>query len=189
MRPITTVSPSIDTPVLNWSPAAPSVPAVSFATCVQLGEVTGRVAREHVRRPAVGSIVVIHKAPRSPSCRRSTRSCRTGHPQRRRSRSAWRVASTRRNVCVSLRRPLMGARSESALRRASPARRSTPAPRKSSRAKNSFCGKGCDMAPRRATEQIDASSQPSVRVRLWVSRWSFETVPSLRTPIFSRFRG
>ena len=41
---------------------------------------------------------------------------------------------------------------------------------------------------RRATEQIDAGSQPSVRVRRRVSRRTFETVPSLRTRIFSRFR-
>ena len=46
---------------------------------------------------------------------------------------------------------------------------------------------GCDIAPRRATEQIDAGSQPPVRVRRWVSRWLSETVPSLRAPIFRRF--
>ena len=47
---------------------------------------------------------------------------------------------------------------------------------------------GCDIAPRRATKQIDAGSQPSVRVRRRVSSMSSETVPSLRAPIFSRFR-
>jgi hypothetical protein len=44
------------------------------------------------------------------------------------------------------------------------------------------------MAPRRAPKQIDAGSQPSVRVRRRVSSMSSETVPSLRAPIFSRFR-
>ena len=42
--------------------------------------------------------------------------------------------------------------------------------------------------PRRAPEQMYAGSQPSVRVRRRDSRSSFETVPSMRTPIFSRFR-
>ena len=43
----------------------------------------------------------------------------------------------------------------------------------------------CDIAPRRATEQIDAGSQPPGRVRRQDSRRLFETVPFLRTPIFS----
>ena len=34
------------------------------------------------------------------------------------------------------------------------------------------------MAPRHAPKQIDAGSQPSVRLRRWVSRRSSETVPS-----------
>ena len=42
---------------------------------------------------------------------------------------------------------------------------------------------------RRAPEQMYAGSQPSVRVRRRVSSMSSETVPSQRTPIFSRFRG
>ena len=41
--------------------------------------------------------------------------------------------------------------------------------------------------PRRAPEQIDAGSQPSVRVRRRVSSMSSETVPSQRTSIFRRF--
>ena len=36
--------------------------------------------------------------------------------------------------------------------------------------------------------KIDARSQPSGRGRRWVSGMSFKTVPSLRGPIFSRFR-
>ena len=43
------------------------------------------------------------------------------------------------------------------------------------------------MPPRRAREQIDAGSRPSVRGRRRDSRRWFETVPSLRTPSFSRF--
>ena len=46
-----------------------------------------------------------------------------------------------------------------------------------------------NMPPRRAREQIDAGSQPSVRVRRRVSRRLSGTAPSLRTPIFSRFCG
>ena len=45
------------------------------------------------------------------------------------------------------------------------------------------------MAPRRATEHIDAESQSSVRLRRWVSSLSSETVPSLRTPSISQFCG
>ena len=43
---------------------------------------------------------------------------------------------------------------------------------------------GCDIAPATRARKIDARSQPSVRV----TRRPFETVPSLRGPIFSRFR-
>ena len=48
---------------------------------------------------------------------------------------------------------------------------------------------GYDIAPRRAPEQIDAGSQPSVRFRRRVSRRSSETVSPLYALIFSRFRG
>ena len=68
--------------------AAPSS-AVSFGNLRPAGgEVAGRVAREHVRGPAVGSLVVV-LSPRPPPCRRrSTRWSRTSHPQRRRRASA-----------------------------------------------------------------------------------------------------
>jgi hypothetical protein len=42
-------------------------------------------------------------------------------------------------------------------------------------------------ANRRAPKQIDAGFQPPVRFGRRVSSMSSETVPSLRTPIFSRF--
>lgn len=43
-------------------------------------------------------------------------------------------------------------------------------------------------SPRDARPNLYAGSPPSVRVRRLVSRRSSETVPSLRKPIFSRFR-
>ena len=64
------------------------------------GEVAGRVARVHVRGPAVGLPCRRPKSPRSPSCRRRSRRCsRNSHLQRRRPRSAWRPASSRRRGC------------------------------------------------------------------------------------------
>ena len=63
VAPITTVLPSIETLMPNSSPAAPSS-AVSLATCVQPeARSPGRVAREHVRGPAVGSLVVVQFRP------------------------------------------------------------------------------------------------------------------------------
>ena len=44
------------------------------------------------------------------------------------------------------------------------------------------------MAPRRAPKQMYAGSQPFFGDRRLVSSMSSETVPSLRTPFFSRFR-
>ena len=107
------MSPSIDTLVPNLSSAAPSSRGQLRNLRPAGGEVAGRVAREHVRGP-----LAVVPAPRSPSCRRrSTRCSRTRHPQRR--RPAVSLARCRYStppsfvVCVSLRKPLTGTRSES----------------------------------------------------------------------------
>ena len=93
--PTTTVSPSIDTLMPNWSLAAASS-AVSFATCVQPeARSPGVTRREHVRGPAVD--------PSSSSIRPDhhrvavdRHAAAESSSPRRRPRSAWQPASSRR---------------------------------------------------------------------------------------------
>ena len=70
--PITIVSPSIET--LCRIVIRSAVVRGQLGNLRPVGgEVAGRVAREHVRGPAVGSLVVVCHTPRSPPCRHRSR--------------------------------------------------------------------------------------------------------------------